>query len=525
MTWGIAHDINELKMRIARELQRLPHPKLSLREPAGPQTQPQPQAGAQPGASRALVPVAPPKRQRSDCEFLPAALEIVDTPSSPVQIALLKLICAAFAVALLWSYFGWIDIHAIAQGKIQPSGRSKVVQPFEPGKIAAIYVEDGTHVKAGDVLMELDPTETTADREALARDLQASDAEIARRKTAIAAARSDEANPIVSALPNSDAGVSAREAGVLAADLANLNSTRDSIKAQIAEKAAEKKRFEMSIAARQRLYAVLMERVEMRDKLRAKEFGSRAAVIDALQEVERENTSMASEKGQAQEAEAAIVSLNRKLDQATNAFIADQMQKQADAERKRDRTAQELVKAQSKSERTRLKAPIDGFIQQLAVTTIGQVVSSGQSLMTVVPQDGAIEVEAMILNQDIGFVEPGQTASVKVEAFPFTRYGAIDATVVKVSRDAVDERMANGLSDPTSTATGKAQASAQQKSQNLVFPATLTLRQTSMNIDGKQVPLSAGMAVTIEVKTGSRRVIDYVMSPLREVTGQAGHER
>jgi hemolysin D len=476
---------------------------------------------------RALVPVAPPRRIASDREFLPAALEILDTPPSPVKVALLWFICMVFTTALAWSYFGWIDIHAIAQGKIQPSGRSKVVQPLEPGKVAAIKVENGSRVAAGAVVMELDPTETTADREALARDLQASEAEIVRRKTVIAACRKDKPWPVIPFAPDTDKTVRERETVVLNAELSHLASTRQSLKAQVAEKAALAARFNTSVTAHERLIAVLKERVDMRNSLRAKQFGSRAAVIDALQELERETTSLVAEKGQALEAEAAMRSLESKLEMETDAFVATETQKLAETERKRDRTVQELVKARSKSERTRLRAPIAGTVQQLAVSSIGQVVSSGQPLMTIVPINGSIEIEAMILNQDIGFVEPGQEASVKVEAFPFTRYGAVQASVIKVSRDAVDEKAAEGLSDAASSVKPQSAQAAGSSSrmQSLVFPAILQLKQSSINVDGKTVPLSPGMAVTVEIKTGARRALDYVLAPLREVTAKAGHER
>lgn len=219
-------------------------------------------------------------------------------------------------------------------------------------------------------------------------------------------------------------------------------------------------------------------------------------------------------------------SLERKIEETVSQFVADQSQKLAEIDRKRDRLVQELIKAQSKTDRTHLKAPIAGTVQQLAVTTVGQVVTTGQALLTLVPNDAPIEVEAMIANKDIGFVEAGQSAVVKVEAFPFTLYGTISGDVAKVSRDAVDEKDAANLSDAATAARPQLGTPAPpSRTQNLVFPATIRLAQRTINIDRKEVPLTPGMAVTVEIKTGQRRAIDYILSPLREIAAGAGRER
>jgi len=463
----------------------------------------------------------------ADREFLPAALEILQTPPSPIAIALLLFICFASSSALAWSYFGWLDIHAVAQGKIQPSGHSKVVQPLEPGKVVTVLVENGSRVQPGDVLLELDPTETSADREAQSRDLEAANAEAARRKVAVRIARGDSLQPLpIGYAAGTDETARLREDSVLAADLAQLASTKASLKAQLAEKLATHERLTLSIAARAKLIALARERVGMREVMDQNGAGSRALIIEALQQLETQMTSDAGDRGQLLETSAAAVSLERKIEEILAQFIADQTTKLAEAERKRDRLFQELIKAQSKSDRTRLKAPIAGTVQQLTVTTVGQVVASGQSLMTIVPLDGPIEVEVMIANKDIGFVEPGQAAVVKVEAFAFTRYGTIDGIVAKVSRDAVDDRDAANFGDATTmTKPQGAAANPSSRPQNLVFPATVTLARRSIAVDGKDVPLSPGMAVTVEVRTGQRRAIDYVLSPLREVAAGAVRER
>ena len=463
-----------------------------------------------------------------DREFLPAALELFETPPSPVRIAAIWVICSVFAIALAWSYFGWLDIYAVAQGRIHPNGRSKVVQPLEPGKVVAIVAENGRRVSAGDVLLELDPTETGADRETQARDLESVRAEATRRRAAVEAARHGALKSITVSYPlGTSEGTRTREDGVLATDLAQLTATRASLLAQHAEHVATRQRLTASIAARSKLLALAKERVDMRETLNKRGSLSRALVIDSLQLFETQMTTQVGESGQLAESEASLTTIERKVEETMAQFMADQMQKLTDAERRAVRLEQDLIKAQSKNERTTLRAPISGTVQQLAVTTVGQVVTSGQSLMTIVPVDGPIEIEALVQNEDIGFVEAGQPAVIKVEAFPFTRYGTIDGTVVRVSRDAVDEREANALSDPNASVRPQSSATAATpgRGQSLVFPATIRIGRPSMLIEGKEIPLSPGMAVIVEIRTGQRRAIDYVLSPLREVAAGFGHER
>jgi hemolysin D len=461
-----------------------------------------------------------------DREFLPAALELVETPTSPITVALIWCICVGFASALAWSYFGHLDIYAVAQGKIQPSGSSKIVQSLEPGRIAAILVENGMRVSAGDTLLELDATEASADRTAQARELEATEAEAARRRIAVVIAHSMNLVPqvIPFTLAIND-GVRRREQSVLAAEISQLASARDGLKAQLDERAAQRERLMMSISARTQLVAFLKERVAMRDAIDTQWQGYRGKVIDALQEYERERTNLAGEQGQLIENDAAKLSLERKIDELVSEFVMQQTQKLAETERKRDQLEQQFIKAQSKNERMRLSAPIDGIVQQLAVATVGQVVSSGQPLMTIVPLDAPVEVEALIQNKDIGFVENGQPATVKVDAFPFTRYGTVQGTIMNISRDGVDEKTAANLSDAAGLTRPQAPSTGTPTAQSLVFAARIAILRQSILVDGKEIRLLPGMAVTVDISTGQRRAIDYVLGPLREVQAASWHER
>ena len=229
-----------------------------------------------------------------------------------------------------------------------------------------------------------------------------------------------------------------------------------------------------------------------------------------------------------EETEAAIQSLEKRSSLARYEFLADQNQKLSEAARKRDRLSQERIKLENKRKHMTLRAPIDGTIQQLAITTLGQVVSGGQALMTVVPTGNPLEIEAMVLNSDIGFVTTGQEAVVKVDAFPFTRFGTLKGRVNKVSREAVDTREASGLADSTAVTRPQgmqAQNSAFSPAQTLVFPINVALEKTTIDVEQGAISLQPGMAVTVEIKTGERRAIDYLLSPLREIISSTAHER
>lgn len=463
-----------------------------------------------------------------DADFLPAALEILATPPSPIALVLMASISAVVLSGLLWSYFGWIDIYAVAAARLQPTGRSKVVQPFEAGKVTAIHVENGMQVEAGQLLLELDPTESSADREALARDLASTLAEVARRHTAILVAGNyaDKTVPAIEFPPEIADTVKRREAAALTLELAELRASVQWFRAQIREKYSSIERLKSSTAARARSIALARERVVMREELSARGAGSRALILEAEQQLEALITTDVGERGQLSEAESAIATLEARLDQAISQFASEQMQKLLEVDKKREKLEQEFVKASTKRERTRLTASISGAVQQLAITTIGQVVTTGQPLMTIVPSASTVEVEARVLNKDIGFVKIGQSAYLKLDAFPFSRFGVVSAKVEKISREAIEDREAQALSDVSSSARpqqgGVLNSTA---AQNLVYVVTLGLPKTHIQTDGGDAILTPGMTGTIEIKTGERRAIDFILSPLREMVSETAHER
>jgi hemolysin D len=463
----------------------------------------------------------------ADMEFHPADIEILDTPPSPVRMGMIVAICALATAVLAWSYFGTIDIVAVAQGKFKPVGDTKVIQPLEGGKVAALRVENGQHVKAGDVLVELDPGDARADETDAAATLAAWRAEAVRRRAAIDAARENVAPAAAIAWPADIPGENrAREDKVLDSDLAQLSSALASIEAQVAQKETDRDQLSATIKSQEALIATLRQRMDMRASLIPSGAGSKAALIDATERVQSETTALNGHIAQRAQTVAAIRVLGEDRRKTISAFIAENTQKLADAQRQADDFEQRHIKTRLKSGRLALTSPIDGVVMGLSVTTIGQVLSSGEDVAKIVPEGASLKIEAYLANKDIGFVKKGQGAVVKVDAFPFTRYGALSATVERIAFDAIPEPDAQSAEADATKAnrSGKTFGGA-QRVQNLVFPVTLTPGSDHLSIDGERIPMSPGMTVEIEIATGKRRILEYVFSPLVETASKALKER
>jgi hemolysin D len=482
-------------------------------------------------SNKDLVPARAPLPTRvlriSDHEFLPAALEILETPPSPVRIALLTIICAFAATALLWSYFGRIDIIATAQGKFQPTGRVKVIQPLDTGKVLASYVENGKHVSQGDVLVELDPSEGAAEVAEFTTNLASYRADALRRHVAIEAARANQTAkaPPIPWPANIPLAIRLREERVIASDLGQLNAQVASLNAQANQKRAERERLQSTITAQKQLVATQHERVQMRSSLVEKNAGSRADLLNAVETMQYQQTALAQQVGQLAEAEANLAVIARDTEKAYETFMSDNAQKLAEAERQADDYAQKLVKAVAKLDHMTLRAPMSGTIQASSITTIGQVLTSGEEIMRIVPADAVLEIESYLPNQDIGFVKEGQDAVVKIESFPFTRYGTINARVTRVARDAIPQPEAEQTETSAAKTTRSTNSGTAQRTQNLVFPVTLKPETTLIGIDGTNIALQAGMATTVEIRTGSRRILEYIFSPLVQIGSEAMRER
>jgi hemolysin D len=461
------------------------------------------------------------RRAQSELAFLPAALEIVETPPSPIGRAIGVTVIGVFCVALVWASFGTVDIVATAPGRIVPSGRTKVIQPFETGVVRAIHVRDGQKVKAGEVLIELDPTMTEAERDHLKSDLLSSQMEVARLQAVV----SGKNDPTEAFVPPESASPSLIEMNrqLLLSQVAEHQGKLAALDRQIKQKEAERESTKAAIAKLEATIPVLSQKVEIRKYLYDKDLGSKIVWLTDYQELVGLQQEVLVQKSKLQESDAAVAALVETRAQTAAEFRRARFEELTRAQEKAAGLAQDVIKAEKRTKLQALEAPVAGVVQQLSAHTIGGVVTPAQPLLIVVPLDSHLEIEAMVSNRDIGFVHNGESAEIKIDTFNFTRYGLLHGKVINVSQDAITRDKPQDKSGDK--VQGSEASSSEPKGQDLSYAARVSLDQTQMQVEDKLVNLSPGMAVTVEIKTGSRRIISYLLSPIIKYKQEMLRER
>jgi hemolysin D len=459
------------------------------------------------------------RRREAEIAFLPAALEIAETPPSPVGRAIGASIIAVFCVALAWASLGSVDIVATSIGKIVPGGRTKLIQPFDTGVVRAVHVRDGQSVKAGDVLIELDPTMTEADQERQESDLVSTELDAARLRAALAD------NPLASFRPPQGATAAQIETHrqLLISERAEQNAKLSAIDRQLSQKEAERGTTSASVSKIQATIPVLQERVDIHKSLLDKGLASKVVYLTELQDLVGLQQDVTVQKSRLREADAAIALLKETSEKTTAEYRRTVYDALSKAEQKVASLKQDVIKAEKRTKLQRLTAPVDGVVQQLAVHTVGGVVTPAQVLAVVVPTEAPLEIEAMVSNRDIGFVHAGQKVEIKVDTFNFTRYGLLHGEVISLSSDAIARDKQQAASN--NRAAGAETGTSEPRGRELEYAARISLDRTDMQVDDKLVKLGPGMAVTVEIKTGSRRIISYLLSPLAKYKRDSLRER
>jgi hemolysin D len=433
------------------------------------------------------------KRLPHEVQFQPARLALQETPPHPAPRWAALAIGTFFLLALAWSILAEIDVVATATGRLVVNDHTKLIQPLEPGIVRAIHVRDGSHVKAGDLLIELDATAPGADGETVQAERAAAEREVQSTSALLNA---------LSAGSLQTTKLSPAATAVAQAEWADIRARQAQLLAEATQRRAELGTNSEAIAKLQATVPLARQREADLQALQAQGFVAGHASQDRTRERIELESDLATLRARRAETEAALA----ERDQARATHLAETRrtlnERLAQAREKLAQLAPQANKAAQRQRMARLVAPVDGTVQQLAVHTEGGVVTEAQPLMVIVPDAATLSAEVTLENKDIGYVQSGQAAAVKLETFNFTRYGAVPATVTQLSADAVMDEKRGPL-----------------------YTATLTLSSRTLRVDGRDVPLAPGMALSAEIKTGKRRVIEYLLSPLQQTASESLRER
>jgi hemolysin D len=437
-------------------------------------------------------------------QFLPAALELLETPAPALPRAILWTIVAALVFTIGWATIGQIDLVAVAPGKVIAADKTKVIQPSETAIVKKILVTDGQAVKAGQVLIELEAAasataaETARNREALS----ATRLEAARYDALAKAARGTATLPAFKAPPGTPKALADSESRAMASQYQEHRAKLAALDAEITKRAAEVASVKELAAKLAQTLPIAQRRAQDYKDLVDQKFLSQHLYLEREQVRIEQERDLAFQEARIRELGAGIEETRRRRDSMIAEFERGVVNAKVDADKRAALLEQELVKAQTREKQQILVAPVDGTVQQLAVHTVGGVVTPAQPLMVITPSDYQAEVEAFLENKDVGFVKVGQRAEVKVETFPFTRYGTLNGTVSFVSSDAVPD-----------------------EKRGLIFQARVKLDTAKLRVDEREVTLTPGMAVSAEISIGKRRVIDFFLDPIRKTVSEGLRER
>ena len=438
--------------------------------------------------------------QEKETEFLPAILEVTETPPSPTGRLVMWTVLGLIVVALLWSFLGHINEVAVASGKVIPTGQVKTVQVKNKGIIKEIMVKEGQEVKEGDTLVVLDPTTSDADYDTLKKRAAYYKLDIARLEAELAG------KPFS---PEKDEDLDEHD---LKAEIALYQSRVNDYHSQ--QQAArdvvmQKKSILLSAQSTYEKYTEGLVIAAQKEK-RLNELFSQNAISEfqlleqRTQRIEYEKNAQSTLDG-INTTKAEIAEAEQKLANVEAAYHKDIMTSLVEARKEYYSILEGLRKAEEDTRLSTVVAPCDGRVYNLAVHTVGGIVTDAQPLMMIVPDDVRLQFEVYADNKDIGFIQIGQTAEVKVETYNFQKFGIVEAEVEEIGADSIDDR--------------------QDPERNRKFRLLLNPTKDDINIFGKKAELTPGMTVSAEIKIKEKRIIDYFLDPFRRYTSEALRER
>ena len=432
-----------------------------------------------------------------DKEFLPPAVEVLETPPSPAGRMLVWAVVGLFILVVLWAFIGEIDEVVVARGKVIPIGYTKVLQAEDKGIVKRILVQEGQKVKRGELLMELDRTMSESDLNALKKEIAYYNTNIRR----ILAELEDKLF-VAGEGSQTDSRDFIQQMSLYRSRQSEKRAKLEFYDAQIRQKEDSVRVAESSLVKYQELLKIAREREANLKEIVEQGAISRYTYLEYQgKRIELEqNVSMNRSELSAAQAE---VSAARQEKAQYQAEWNRQLQEELINSRKQFNTLKESErKAELKNKLIEIKSPVDGAVHKLDIHTVGAVVREAQGLMEVVPDGTPMEIEAWMENQDVGFVTPGMPVEVKVDAFNFQKFGTLKGKVREISPDAIED-----------------------KERGQLYRVMVSVDEEKLHMDSRDLQVYPGMAVSAEIKTRKKRIIDFFLEPFQTYKSEALRER
>lgn len=416
-------------------------------------------------------------------EFKPIMAEIEDEPVNPLGKITFWIVIAAMVFIVVWMCLGKVDVVVSARGTVIPEGDIKILQPLDTGVVSAILCREGDFVKKQQPLIEIDPSITGPELESKQKNLQYLDL---------------EKNRIRSMLGNGifrpGKGASDDESVRIQKDL-YLSSTA-SIGKQLESKKAETGRIEEERKGAENEkshYETLLKIADEKEKrLRAvKDIISGDDYEKAQNDVLTYENNIRQTENKLKQ----IVFQKSRIESETETireeFKVNTLRDYSDKKKQSTEIQSEIDKNSFRNEKQRIVSPVDGFVTNLFVHTVGGVVTPAQKLLAIVPMGTPLVIKTIVLNKDIGFVKEGMPVSIKIDTFDFQKYGILKGVVKNVSKHSIeDEKLGQ------------------------VYEVFIMLEDIDLPVEGRRMPVGSGMTVTAEIKVEQRRIIEFFIYPI-----------
>ncbi|MDO6613030.1 HlyD family type I secretion periplasmic adaptor subunit [Shewanella sp. 1_MG-2023] len=441
--------------------------------------------------------------------FLPAALEIQETPPNPLARKLGWSLLVLLVIGIIWACLGEVNIVASAEGKIIPSSKVKQIQPLEKAVVKNILVREGQFVHHGEALIELDSTSTAADENRLTSELHSAKLSLAGSQALLSMLAKDitmkgidSSTVIFPDVKNASPIEIDLHRRLLWQQWLQYLAQWQTLKSNLLQTQAEQAGSGEVIAKLEKILPIITKRASKMKGLHSQNYASENDYLALEQERIQFTHDLAAERQRYKQLEASEAEVRQQFHTLKAQTSVTELTKTHQLQQQISSLQEELAKAVDRNRKQILYAPVSGQVQELSIGTVGGVVTEAQQLMLIVPDEVQLDVEVFLENKDIGFVREQMLAEIKIHTFPFTKYGVIDGEVISMSDDAtVDEQ------------------------RGLIYGMRLKMKQSTIMVEGKEIKLMPGMAVTAEVQTGKRHIIEFFMAPLLRYRQESIRER